>query len=100
MKLRSPCHTLPPYGAQQCGREVTPAEISQGKTLPANVAKVSGRGGASDVIRNLPLSAGANASATNGRTEKRLAAEVLEVGALHPAIAQSFVGKVVGVLEH
>src|SRR5262245_61349961 len=53
MKLRSPCHTLPPYGAQQCGREVTPAEISQGKTLPANVAKVSGRGGASDVIRNL-----------------------------------------------
>jgi hypothetical protein len=31
--------------------------------------------------------------------EKRLAAEVLEVRILHPAIAQSLVGKVVGVLE-
>jgi hypothetical protein len=31
--------------------------------------------------------------------EKLLAAEVLEVRILHPAIAQSLVGKVVGVLE-
>ena len=31
--------------------------------------------------------------------EKFLAAEVLEVRVLHPAIAQSLVGKVVGVLE-
>jgi len=31
--------------------------------------------------------------------EKRLAAEVLEVRVLHPAIAQSIVGKVIGVLE-
>jgi hypothetical protein len=31
--------------------------------------------------------------------EKRLAAEVLEVRILHPAIAQSLVGKVVAVLE-
>src|SRR6266702_4557423 len=31
--------------------------------------------------------------------EKFLAAEVLEVRILHPAIAQSLVGKVVGVLE-
>ena len=31
--------------------------------------------------------------------EKRLAAEILEVRILHPAIAQSLVGRVVGVLE-
>src|SRR5262245_8518651 len=48
-----PCHILPYCWAQRCGREVTREEIrSRNKTLLANMAKVSGRGGMSGFTPN------------------------------------------------